>query len=169
MSGAAAIVYPLLYFFDSGGWFASVLPSVVLHELGHCAAIYLCGGCVRALRLDLGGLCLDTSPFSSRGEELVCAAAGPAAGLLWLLPAKWIGGEWGEKSALCALLLNGFNLLPALPLDGGRVLLSLSRSRTLVRISAFLTAAALLCLALARRQWRLAMPCAVLLAEALRP
>lgn len=168
MSPAAAILYPLLYFFDTGGWFAALVPTVTFHELGHWAAVRCCGGHVRALRLDMAGLCMDISPLSSRKEEILCAAAGPAAGLLWILPALWAGGSWGSQSALAALVINGFNLLPAAPLDGGRILLALTGDERAVRFSSAAAATVLLFLAGRWAQWRLVIPAALILCSVLR-
>ena len=150
--------YPLLYFLDSGGWFAALLPGVCLHELGHWAAVRLCRGRVLSLRLDLAGLCMTTTPFSSRADEIFCALAGPVGGLLWLVPAALLGGEWGDKSARAALLVNAFNLLPALPLDGGRVLLALTPCRGLVRCSTLLCALGLFLAAWRGARWLLLLP-----------
>lgn len=141
----AALLFPLLYFFDSGGWFAALLPSVALHELGHWAAVRICRGTVRSLTLDVTGLYMDISPLSSKSEEVFCAMAGPAAGLSWLLFGGLIGGEYGERSALAAEWINLFNLLPALPLDGGRAVYALTSQR----LAEMLSAVTALCLAAA--------------------
>ncbi len=106
--------------------------SVLAHELGHCLAARLLGMKVTAVRLYLlGGVSeLERVPRSPR-EEAVIAAAGPAvsgvlAGVAWLVAQLTEAGTvpWLLITllSLSNVLVALFNLLPALPLDGGRVL-----------------------------------------------
>ena len=112
----------LLCYLDEGldllGW---GLTACLLHELGHTAAILLLGGGVRQLRLTAVGaeLALDGTRPLSYGRECAAALAGPGASLLTAVLAA-------RRSAylLAGLSLGQglFNLLPVLPLDGGRAL-----------------------------------------------
>ena len=145
ISSGAALLFPVLYFFDLAGWFAAVLPSVICHEIGHLASLHYFRIPVLRIRVEVFGLSLVTAPFSSVREEILCALSGPAAGFMWILPAILIGGDWGTKSAAAALWINLFNLLPALPMDGGRVFTAAAgRGRPLL-FSGLLTAAVLFC------------------------
>jgi Zn-dependent protease len=106
--------------------------SVLAHELGHCLAARLQGVTVTGVRLYLlGGVTeLERVPRSPR-EEAVIAAAGPAvsgaiAGIAWLVAQLTESGTvpWLliVLLSLSNVLVALFNVLPALPLDGGRVL-----------------------------------------------
>jgi Zn-dependent protease/predicted transcriptional regulator len=134
------------------GLFASVL----VHELGHALTARAYGVRTREITLWLlGGVAqLERIP-RARGAEAVIAIVGPLvslslAGLFGLLR-----GLWPSEGSLAFLLgylsvvnlsLALFNLLPALPLDGGRVLRSLlalyrpylEATRTAAAISRFL-------------------------------
>jgi Zn-dependent protease len=109
--------------------------SVLVHELGHAVVARLYGVEVREITLwFLGGVAQFTDMPRQRGAEAVVAIVGPiTSGLIALLT----GLAWqlavGHDEALFVLSyltvtnagLALFNLLPALPLDGGRVLRSL--------------------------------------------
>jgi Zn-dependent protease len=106
--------------------------SVLAHELGHCVIARMLGIDVVAVRLYLlGGVSeLATGPVGARDEALV-AAAGPAvsgllSGAFWLALQATTAGTVGWLVllllALSNLIIAVFNLLPALPLDGGRVI-----------------------------------------------
>ena len=110
--------------------------SVTLHELGHSYAARRYGIGIESITLwVLGGLAALESIPREWDREFWIAVAGPAVslltavgcfGLLSVLPPgltvpRFVLG-W---LALTNLVLTGFNLLPAFPMDGGRVLRAL--------------------------------------------
>ncbi|WP_285612927.1 site-2 protease family protein [Actinokineospora globicatena] len=105
--------------------------SVLAHELGHCVVALKLGLPVRRLRLFLlGGLSEIAKTPRRPGHEGVVAAAGPAvsialAGLcgLALLVIPSGGPVWllVLECAFANTAVAVFNLLPGLPLDGGRM------------------------------------------------
>lgn len=136
---------PLLGLSAAVGLFASVL----VHEFGHAltARRYR----VRTIRITLwflGGVAQFDDIPRQRGAEAVVAIAGPitsaalSAGLWLLLRSEILSGGVAFVAAYL-MFTNGalalFNLLPALPLDGGRVLRSLlawgTNERLATRIS----------------------------------
>ena len=140
--------------------------SVLLHELGHCVVALRLGLPVSRVRLFLlGGISEITRAPSKPGHEGLVAAAGPAVSLL-LAAATGIGwfavtphgAVWLLIAQTCVanLVVALFNVLPGLPLDGGRMLRALLWAMTGNRhtgtnagvVGAGLVAAALLVYAL---------------------
>jgi Zn-dependent protease/CBS domain-containing protein len=108
--------------------------SIVLHEYGHAIQAQRDGMEIEGITLWLfGGVAKFKGMFPSAGAEFRIAIAGPlvslALGVLFVL-AAWLAGLPETVDAVCAwlgyvnLTLLVFNLIPALPLDGGRVLRS---------------------------------------------
>jgi len=113
--------------------FAAMLyGSVLLHELAHSVVARSFGIPVRRIVLQLlGGVSeLEREPDTA-GRELLVAIAGPALSLVLAAAGLGLGQLLPEESLIrwlvlgiggANLLVGLFNLLPGLPLDGGRVL-----------------------------------------------
>ncbi|MGH2767856.1 MAG: CBS domain-containing protein, partial [Actinomycetota bacterium] len=109
--------------------------SILLHELGHAFRALKEGMRIEGITLWLfGGVARFSGMFPSAGAEFRIAVAGPLVSLaiVALFAAlKWGGEAVGSPEPLVGiadylsrinLILVGFNLVPALPLDGGRIL-----------------------------------------------
>jgi Zn-dependent protease len=109
--------------------------SLLLHELGHAVQARRDGMEIEGITLWLfGGVAKFTSQFPSAGAEFRIAVAGPlvslALGVVFVAAAAAAGLPEAVDGVAAwlgytNLTLLAFNLLPALPLDGGRVLRSL--------------------------------------------
>ncbi len=118
---AALLAFAIIYFFDDSGFVALVMPAVAVHELGHFSVMMIGGLRLRALRLGFFGLEMDYWG-SLRGVWGTAAlAAGPLAGLIYSALCMIFPYEYCRLSGEMSLALSCFNLIPVLPLDGGRL------------------------------------------------
>ena len=108
----------------------AVLLSVVVHELGHAAAIRLLGGRVVSVRFDSSGLCMDGNGMDSQARELAVFASGPAAGLVFAAAcSRYPENEFAVMLTAIGLAMTAYNLLPVYPLDGGRMVYTMLQDR----------------------------------------
>jgi Zn-dependent protease len=109
-----------------------LLFSVLVHELGHAVVSRLTGSPASRIVLNLwGGHTQFEAEAQSPGRSFVVAAVGPLANAViavvawYALPLTTSGGVPELLLAALAVtnaLVAGFNLVPGLPLDGGRML-----------------------------------------------
>ena len=97
------------------------LIACALHEAGHWAAAFLFGSRVCTLRITAVGaeMELDPSVSLSYVQDALIAFAGPGINLLAACAAIRAGWYLFAGFNIC---FGIFNLLPVLPLDGGRIL-----------------------------------------------
>lgn len=115
----AVVLLSGLYFLLPLRWCARLALTVTVHELGHVAALILCGAQVCGLRMEGCGLVLRCTPTEGALRTVTAALAGPAAGAGLFCILRGLGYPEGAD---LSLLYACANLLPVLPLDGGRAL-----------------------------------------------
>jgi stage IV sporulation protein FB len=106
---------------------------VLIHELGHAAAAAYFGWKVQEIKLlPFGGVAVtDESGAAPVHEELLVAIAGPLQNVIMMAAAYgahqvgWWNSEWTNYFIQANLMIALFNMMPVLPLDGGRIVQAL--------------------------------------------
>jgi Zn-dependent protease len=120
-------------------WMSAVFGSVLVHEYAHCVVARRRGAVVEDILLTpIGGISQVRAMPTDAQDELAIAIVGPLTSFALALVAAVVGiatgaglwpptlfaGSWSARVLWLNALLGAFNLLPALPMDGGRVLRS---------------------------------------------
>jgi Zn-dependent protease len=121
--GLSGVFYVLLAF-----------ASVLLHELGHAVVARRLGVRVSGIELGFfGGAAKMVELPRAANHEIAIAAAGPAVSLVLTGAGFGLGAVTGfwlfSIIGWINLVIAVFNLLPALPMDGGRILRALLTRR----------------------------------------
>lgn len=103
---------------------------VLIHELGHVTCAKILGWNIMEVRLlPFGGVAeTEEGSFSPAWQEWVVAISGPLQNGLMIIIALlvghwgWCSSVWMEGFVRANAFIGLFNLLPILPLDGGRML-----------------------------------------------
>ena len=112
----------------------ALILCLVFHEYGHIKAMKYFNLKTKGIYLIpfVGGLALSDDKINTRWQDIVISIMGPFFGLilsLMCLLGYWITDlEILAGLAVFNALLNLFNMLPVLPLDGGHVLKSIAFS-----------------------------------------
>jgi Zn-dependent protease len=106
---------------------AGLATSVILHELGHALAARRFGiGTDNITLYPMGGVASIERMPEDPDQEIVIALAGPAVNFVLAALAGWVWMASQSPVALGFVVSNVgmglFNLIPAFPMDGGRVL-----------------------------------------------
>jgi Zn-dependent protease len=108
--------------------------SVILHELGHALAARRYGiGTAHITLYPFGGVAAIERMPEEPDQEIVIALAGPAVNVVLAALAGWAWLLTDQPLVLGFVMTNVgmglFNLVPAFPMDGGRVLRALLARR----------------------------------------
>lgn len=103
------LVFPL-------DWIGAVIIASLVHELMHILMLYILKSELFMIRILPGG-CVIESGFMKPWKQFICILAGPLGSLSLLMLC-----HSAPRIAICGMLQGIYNLIPVLPLDGGRLL-----------------------------------------------
>ena len=153
----AAVITAMLVF-DRTGFILPLLFAVLVHELGHLAAMWVLDCAPKRIRLVPAAVEITTKLQSGGRYEIFIALCGPAINLLLfaILFVNYLAfsNDSYLTVGLINLLIGLFNLLPVTGLDGGTVLFNIlcrkaepSRAALIMRIINFSVALSALVIA----------------------
>ena len=127
----------LLIYFNKFVLFANYLLVMFIHEFAHALIAKRLGYKINYIKLIPFGICLDINSYELMPkDEIKIALAGPIANFIlaffmlalwWIYPASY---NYTYLFCYANFITATFNLVPAFPLDGGRVLLSMLKLNT---------------------------------------
>ncbi len=123
------LLIAVMYILDSGNVFIPTFFAVIIHELSHIAAIFLCGASIDVIDIRAFGIRVNVPELSCRPykKEIIIAAAGPLAGIitasLGFAAANLLHTAIFDYFIGVNVLITAINLIPVYPLDGGRIVL----------------------------------------------
>ena len=97
-------------------WILSALAAALFHELCHMIPVLVSRGSIHRIHIHMRGCMIETSPIGER-LQLISILAGPIGSLSLLLFSRK-----ASQIAICGFFQGAYNLLPVMPLDGGRIL-----------------------------------------------
>jgi Zn-dependent protease len=122
------VISVVAYAFIFGWWYAvGFVGLIAVHEVGHMVALRSMGvkASLPTFIPFMGAFVTMKSAPKSVGHEATAALAGPAVGTVGALVTLELSHVFNSPLlralAYTAFFINLFNLVPALPLDGGRV------------------------------------------------
>lgn len=108
-------------------YYAIILSSLLIHELGHIVIAWLLGVKVeRCVIMPYGGeIQLEGGYSLSPHKQLLISLGGPVATFCFMLIASFFDPLLAKPIIKIQMILLLVNLIPVWPLDGGRIVLAL--------------------------------------------
>ena len=97
-------------------WIIAAISAALFHELCHILLVYCLNGKILKMNLQSNGCILETTRMKE-WKQFVCILAGPLGSVSLLMLYRI-----APKVAICGLIHGGYNLIPIVPSDGGRLL-----------------------------------------------
>ena len=123
------VIFALFLLYNNCFLFINYLIAMFIHEYAHSYVAYKCGYKIGNIKLLPFGICLNLNNCKITPiDEIKIALAGPMINLIvyllilscfWIYPPSFI---ILYNFAFCNIIIAIFNLLPVMPLDGGRIL-----------------------------------------------
>lgn len=109
----------------NGDFFALYMAAVALHEGAHWTMARLLGCSISSIKIMPYGCSAELCGLPDAFDELLIAFAGPLCSIVVFLGCRLIDNDAALEFAKANVYIAAVNLLPAYPLDGGRVLSAL--------------------------------------------
>ncbi|WP_235863166.1 site-2 protease family protein [Ureibacillus sinduriensis] len=108
-------------------YYALILSSLIIHEIGHILAAFLCKVKVeKCVIMPYGGeIQLKGGNSIAPKKQLIIALGGPVATLCCIAATQFLDPLLADPMLKIQFILLAINMIPIWPLDGGRIIMSL--------------------------------------------